>query len=193
MSGELNCRILHVIDKNDGTELFKCIQNFHPNGDHQYVNRAARLGNTQCLQVLISANWPGVWEGTGLTHAVKNHHRECVNLLLDRSSTTGKYMAFHAAIAAKNSEFLNVFIPTIPRNSYNWYMVFDALLKADLPNLVQLALENSNWQSILERNQDKPQSKKYLEAFEKLSSERQKLKILNNVCPNQNARPTRKM
>lgn len=185
--------LLVVIEKNDHTKLLKCIQNFRPNGDHGYVNRAARLGNMQCLQILISANWPGVWEGTGLVQAVKNHHNECVNLLFDKSSTTGKYMAFHAAIDAKNIEFLNKFIPTIPSNSYNWYMVFDALIKADLPDLVALALETSNWQSILERNRDQPQSKKYLEAFEKLSSERQKLKILNNVCPNKNARPTRKM
>lgn len=193
MSRQLNLKVLDAIDQNDAQKVLKYSKTVDPKCEHEYVDRAVRLEHMECLQILMAANWPGVWSGTGLTQAVAHHHTDCIELLFDHTSTEGKYAAFHAAIKAKNTGFLTMFIPKIPRNSTNWFTVFDTLMTAKRTDLVELALETSNWVAILQRNCDKPRAARYLKIFEELDIKRQKSKILKNIDANPAPTPLRKM
>lgn len=193
MERKLNHRLLTAIENNDIEKVRTCCQKLDSNFDDDYVDLAVKLGHVECLRILISENWPGVWSGTGLTQAVKHHRSDCVEILFDKSCTPGKYMAFHAAIEAKNIHFLSVFIPTIPRNSTNWFMVFDALMKAQYTDMVELALHSSNWMAILQKNAEKPQAKQYQNVFEELDAKRQKVMLLKNIDQPNGSNCARKM
>lgn len=181
MYKKLSLKVLRAIEQNNIKGIQKHTQIFDPIIDHKYVDLAAELGRVECLRVLLNENWPGVWLGTGLKTAVSNHNHECVHILFDKTSTNGKYMAFHAAIKSKNDEFLNMFIPTIPRNSTNWFIVFEALLENEKWDCVDLALGCCNWQNMLQHNQDKPKVGHYQTLLEVLDAKRQKTKILANI------------
>lgn len=174
-------KVLRAIEQNNIKGIQKYAQTFDPIIEPKYVNLAAQLGHVECLKILVSENWPGVWLGTGLETAVSNHNDECLHVLFDKTSTNGKYRAFHAAIRSKNDEFLNMFIPTIPRNSTNWFIVFEALLENERWDFVDLALGCCNWQNMLQRNQDKPKAGHYQTLLEVLDAKRQKTKILDTI------------
>lgn len=181
MELKLNHRLLTAIENNDIEKVRKCSQKIESNFNYEYVDLAVKMGHIECLQILTNAGWPGVWEGNGLQQAVKQRRTECIDILFDKTSTNGKYVAFHSAIECKNTDFLTMFIPTIPRNSPNWFTVFEKLLENKRLDLVELGLEFCNWHAMLQRNHDKPHTAEYQTVFEHLDSKRQKIKILDNI------------
>ena len=193
MSHQPHIKMLDAIDQNDAKKVLKYSKTVDPKFNHEYVDRAVRFEHMECLKILMAADWPGVWSGTGLKQAVSHHHTDCIELLFDHTSTEGKYLAFEEAVKTKNNVFLTMFIPKIPSSSTRWFMVFDTLMTAKRTDLVELALETSNWVEALQRNGDKPQAKRYLKIFEELDAKRQKSKILKNIEANPAPNPLRKM
>lgn len=181
MGLKLNHQLLTAIENNDIEKVRKSSQKIESIVDHEYVDLAVKMGHIECLQILTDAGWPGVWLGSGLQEAVKHQRTEYIDILFDKTSTNGKYLAFHAAIECKNNDFLTMFIPTIPRNSPNWFVVFEALVKNKRLDLVELGLECCNWRMVLHRNEEKSNTARYQTLFEQLEAQCQKTKILDII------------
>lgn len=176
MSQKLDKVLLSAITANDIEKVKKRSQSVNPNIDHEYVILAAQLGHTECLHVL--KQWPGVWSGSGLREAAKHHQDESVNFLFDKTSSAGKYWAFDAALQNNNTNFLQLFIPTIPPYSTNWPHVFDSLYQQRRLEFMKLGLSVCDLTKMLNH---KEISVSLIEILQSLEAQRQKEGILDKI------------
>lgn len=180
MANQLNKQLLKNISENNFEKVQKYCETFDPKIDDEYVILAAQLGHVDCVKILVEKDWHGVWSGSGLDAAVKFNQNDCIQILLEKTSTNGKYNAFKTALIHNNEFFLEIFVPTIPSFSINWVSVFGALVEHDRLDLAETCLEICNWNKVMQlvKNEEDVQ---VIRAIDEVNNYRLKKKIAANI------------